>query len=66
MYSQTCLSELQEGDEITDDEIRKTVAEAISSSGIEKLVTGNEFQRAIAHLFRQLESIEVCRPKRGD
>ena len=54
------LERVARGDEITDDEIRKTVADAISSSGIEKLVTGNEFQRAIAHLFRQLDLLKYA------
>lgn len=54
------LERVARGDEIADDEIRKTVAEAISSSGIERLVTGNEFQRAIAHLFRKFDLLKYA------
>lgn len=51
------LERVARGDEISDDEIRKTVADVIASSGIENLVSSNEFQRAIGHLFRQLDII---------
>jgi hypothetical protein len=54
------LERVARGDDVTDDEIRRTVADAISSSGIEKLVTGNEFQRAIAHLFRRLDLLKYA------
>lgn len=48
------------GDEVPDDEIRRVVREAIDSSGIEKLVTSNEFQRAIAHVFRQFDLLKYA------
>lgn len=56
----TMLERVARGDEVTDDEIRTTVADAISSSGIDKLVTSNEFQRSIAHLFRQLDLLKYA------
>lgn len=56
----TMLERVARGDEVNDDEIRTTIADAISSSGIDKLVTSNEFQRSIAHLFRQLDLLKYA------
>jgi hypothetical protein len=54
------LERVARGEDIPDDEIRKTVEEVIHNSGIEKLVTSNEFQRAIAHVFRQLDLLKFA------
>jgi hypothetical protein len=54
------LERVAKGDEVTDDEIRTIVADAISSTGIDKLVTSNEFQRSIAHLFRQVDLLKYA------
>lgn len=54
------LERVARGDEVPDDEIRKAVTEAISESGIEKLATSNEFQRAIAHVFRQFDLLKYA------
>ena len=56
----TMLERVARGAEISDDEIRDTVAEVIASSGIENLVSSNEFQRAIGHLFRQLDILKYA------
>ena len=49
------LERVTRGEEIPDEEIRKTVEEAIHNSGIEAAATSNEFQRAIAHVFRRFD-----------
>lgn len=54
------LERVARGDYIHDDEIRKTVDGAIQSSGIDKLATSNEFQRAIAHVFRQIDLLKYA------
>lgn len=54
------LERVARGDEVPDDEIRKAVREAIDSSGIEKLATSNEFQKAIAHVFRQFDLLKYA------
>lgn len=54
------LERVARGDDINDDEIRSKVADAISSTGIDKLVSSNEFQRSIAHLFRQLDLLKYA------
>jgi hypothetical protein len=54
------LERVARGDDVPDDEIRKTVEDVIYNSGIEKLATSNEFQRAIAHVFRQLDLLNYA------
>ena len=54
------LERVAKGDEVPEDEIRKTVEDVIHDSGIEKLVTSNEFQRAIAHVFRQFDLLKYA------
>ena len=49
------LERIARGDEVSDDEVRKTVDDAIRSLEIDKLATSNEIQRAIAHMFRQFD-----------
>ena len=47
-------------EEISDAEIRKTVEEVINASGIESLVTSDEFQRVVAHVFRQFDLLNYA------
>jgi hypothetical protein len=54
------LERVARGDDIHDDEIRKTVEDVIQSSEIDKLATSNEFQRAIAHVFRQINLLKYA------
>jgi hypothetical protein len=54
------LERVARGDKISDVEIRETVENAIHTSGIEQLVTSAEFQRAIAHVFRQFDLLEYA------
>lgn len=59
------LERVASGDNVSDDEIRKTVDDAIKDSGIESLVTSNEFYRIIGRLFRQFDLLEYA-VKRGE
>jgi len=54
------LERVARGDDIHDDEIRKTVEDVIQTSGIDKLATSNEFQHAIAHVFRQIDLLKYA------
>lgn len=54
------LERIAKGDEIPDEEIRKVVEDAVSSLGIETLVTNRDFYRAIAHVFRQFDLINYA------
>ncbi len=58
------LERVAKGDNIHDDEIRKTVEDVIQTSGIDKLATSNEFQRAISHMFRQFDLLKYAVEKR--
>jgi hypothetical protein len=54
------LERVAREDEVPEDEIRLAVEKAIQDSGIEKLATSNEFQRAIAHVFRQFDLLKYA------
>lgn len=54
------LERIAQGEDIPQDEIRKIIEDAISSSGIEKLATSYEFQRAVAHLFRRFDLLNFA------
>lgn len=58
------LERVAKGDNIHDDEIRKTFEDVIQTSGIDKLATSNEFQRAISHMFRQFDLLKYAVEKR--
>jgi hypothetical protein len=54
------LERIARGYDVSDDEIRQTVESAIRDSGIEELVTSNEFQRAIGRVFRQFDLLKYA------
>ena len=54
------LERVARGEQVPDDEIRQQVEAAIQNAGIEQLATSNEFQRAIAHIFRQFDLIKYA------
>jgi hypothetical protein len=54
------LEQVARGEDVEGDEIRKAVEEAIRGSGIDNLVTSHEFQRAIAHIFRQFDLVKYA------
>ena len=54
------LERVARGDEVPEEEIRKTVEITLQNLEIEKLATSNEIQRAIAHMFRQYDLIKYA------
>lgn len=54
------LERIKGGDDIREEEIRKIVEDAISTSGIENLTISNEIHREIAHLFRQFDLVKYA------
>lgn len=54
------LERVARGDEVPEEEIRKTIESTLQNLEIEKLATSNEFQRAIAHMFRQYDLIRYA------
>lgn len=54
------LERIARGENVPSEEIRKTVEEAIHNSDIETLATSNEFQRAIARVFRQFDLLKYA------
>lgn len=54
------LERVSREDEVPEDEIRLVVEKAIQDSGIEKLATSNEFQRAIGRVFRQFDLLKYA------
>lgn len=54
------LERVTRGEDVADDEIRKTMEEAILATGIENLLTSREFQRVTAHVFRQFDLLKYA------
>ncbi len=54
------LERVAKGEDVSGDEIRKIVLDAIESAGVENLVTSNEFQRVVAHTFRQFDLLNYA------
>ncbi|MBK8783031.1 MAG: hypothetical protein IPO22_14775 [Anaerolineales bacterium] len=54
------LERVAREDEVPEDEILLAVEKAIQDSGIEKLATSDEFQRAIAHVFQEFNLLKYA------
>lgn len=49
------LQRLAEGDDLSEDDIRRTVQEAIAETRIAERLTNNEFQRGLGRIIRQMD-----------
>lgn len=54
------LERVVRGENVPDEEIQKVVQETIQTTGIENLLTSNEFQRVTAHVFRQFDLLKYA------
>ncbi|MBK9926307.1 MAG: hypothetical protein IPP66_13580 [Anaerolineales bacterium] len=54
------LERVVQGENVLDEEIQKVVQETIQTTGIENLLTSNEFQRVTAHVFRQFDLLKYA------